>query len=47
MVVALLSEAAIVMARYCMDGERITMTDEDGNEYEHTTKPSTESIVNV
>lgn len=47
MVLALLSEAAIAMALYCMDGEGITVTDEDGNEYEHTTKPSTESIVNA
>ena len=47
MVLALLSEAAIAMARYCMEGDRVTMIDEDGNEYEHTTKPSTESIVNA
>ena len=47
LVVALLSEAAIGMPRYCTDGESVTMTDEDGDEYEHTTKPSTESIVNV
>lgn len=47
MVLALLSEAAITMARYCMDGERVTMIDEDRDEYGHATKPSTESIVNA
>ncbi len=37
----------IIMARYCIGGERVTMTDKDGNEYEHTTKLLTESIVNA
>ena len=47
MVLALLSETAFEMAHYCMNSERVTMTNEDGNEYEHMVKPSTESIVNA
>lgn len=45
MVLALFSEAAIAMARSCLAGEALTMTDEDGNEYTHLRKPSTESLV--
>lgn len=45
MVLALLSEAVIAMARCCMDGTEVTVTDEDGVEHTHLRKPSTESIV--
>lgn len=40
MILALLSEATIAMARCCMDGTEVTVTDEDGIRHIHVRKPS-------
>lgn len=44
MVLALLSEASVAMARYCMEGRKEAIV-HDGLETTRTVKPSTESIV--
>lgn len=45
MVLALLSEAAIAMARCSLEGRKVTEVDGDGKKHTRTVKPSTESIV--
>ncbi len=45
MIPAFLAEAAVAMARYCMEGEDVEDTDTEGNRIVRMRGPSTESIV--
>ena len=45
MVLALLCEAALAMARYCMKGKVVETTAPDGTVKRKVVKPNTESIV--
>lgn len=45
MVLALLSEASLAMARYCMKGATVEEEGEDGQKKTRTVKPTTESMV--